>query len=171
MKVKTQQILDNLNSAGQFSRVSWTRTLKTRKDVPCVCTKQTTCVVRSGIDYANLASVKTGIAAGERNEVQSLPWGEWIKFPLVIGHKGNEYVRLYPTAGNHAETQYFIDSIPASKEDVTLLVLASEVKPSSEVACFAINVENITAVNGVSVINLASLAFKPVATSPVSVVA
>jgi hypothetical protein len=166
MTNRTKQIIDNMNGAGQFSTVSWNRTLKTRAGIVAVVVKSTTCTVRSGIDYANLSSVKTAIAEGDRGAVESLPWGQWLQFPVCIGHKGKEYIRLYPANGQHPQTVYTIDGQQATKEQVALLVLASEVKTSADCDCFTIGADNILSVNGTAIANIpAGLAFKPVMTA------
>lgn len=104
------------NCKGRFSRCSFTSEVKpaaAHKDKKLV--KTTTGVFRSGIDYAELSSVKEGIASGERGEVQSLPWGEWALFPWVISHKGVEYVRLYPAQGQRSTVVYSVDGAEVDK--------------------------------------------------------
>lgn len=142
------QIVEALKTRkGQHARVYWTRTLKTLKDVPCVVTKHTTAWVRAGINYANLASVREGIEAGEREEVQPLKWGTWSQFPFIITHKGNDYVRLYPAVFENLKTPevaYFIDGKEATAEECKALCLASEFRErEDELTCFTINTANI----------------------------
>ncbi len=60
----------------------------------------------AGIDYASLPSVADAIAKGEREEVKSLPWGEWVAFPWIIRHKDVEYIRLYPVEGEKPSVRY-----------------------------------------------------------------
>jgi len=71
---------------------------------------------RAGINFANLGSVKEGIANGERGEVQSLPWGNWLQFPYTISHKEEIYVRLYPTENCTLKTIYLVDSVEVTRE-------------------------------------------------------
>lgn len=73
-------------------------------------------VFRAGIDFANLSSVKEGIASGERGEVQSLTWGEWINFPYLLAYKDERYVRLYPTANCKLTAIYLVDGVEVSNE-------------------------------------------------------
>lgn len=82
---------------GQFIRVEYKTTVKTAAaHKAVVITKTVEGVFKTGIDFSHIASVKDGIASGERGEVQSLAWGEWAAFPWIIAHKGAEYLRLYP---------------------------------------------------------------------------
>lgn len=90
-------------------------------------------VFRAGIDYANLGAVKEGIANGERGDVQSLPFGEWVSFPFIIRHRPKntgvetKYLRLYPRHYRDKETgrlttdypssTYFVDGNEVSKDE------------------------------------------------------
>lgn len=123
---------------GQFIRVSYRTNVKLAaakaKDGYTVV-KEVDGIFRTGIDYANLGTVKAGIAAGERKEVGELPWGEWSAFPWIIEHKGAEYVRLYPVHGHRPTTRFGIylnnEQQPISpgltiKEAVALLLTPAE---------------------------------------------
>lgn len=117
------------NVKGQHVKASWERQVKTPKECPSVILKRTTAYVRAGIDYANLKSVKDGIASGERGEVEPLPWGTWTEFPFIIAHNGVEYVRLYPAAFDNlkAEVSYTIDGAQATTEQVYAIASKGEV--------------------------------------------
>jgi hypothetical protein len=94
-----QSILARLEGrAGQFVRVETRRPVRTLKSAGNVGTveKHMVCFVTSGTDYRNRSNVRDAIARGERGEVQPLPWGHWEKFPFVITHKDQKYVRFYP---------------------------------------------------------------------------
>ena len=69
-------------------------------------------------------------------ESGKLPWGEWINYPYLIGHKGTNYFRFYvETSGSPAtiiKTEYFIDGEPVDGAYLTEHVLASEKKNLSE---------------------------------------
>jgi hypothetical protein len=139
------------NHKGQHILVTWQRDMKTRADVPFAIVKRTCAYVRAGIDYANLASVKEGIEAGERNEVQPLPWGVWVEFPFIIAHKGNEYLRLYPaTFGNlrdEMRVEYVMDGVVSTKEQVAPYCLASEFRERDEPAkCFTIKMDSLLSI-------------------------
>jgi len=114
---------------GRNVKVTWQRVAKTLKGASSLLiVKRTAAWVRSGIDYANLKVVKDGIATGERGEVQPLPWGEWIQFPFIIGHKGMEYVRLYPASFENLvpKVEWSINGRPSSYESVEQYLLSSE---------------------------------------------
>jgi hypothetical protein len=93
--------------------------------------KYTVGTFRAGIDFANLGSVKAGIANGEREEVQALPWGEWESFPHTITHKGARYFRLYPSAGHKVKSSYYVDGKRVEKR-----VFASYLTPSAMKALY-----------------------------------
>lgn len=110
--------------------------------------KITSGAFRAGIDFANLSTVKEGIENGERGEVQSLPWGEWVSFPYHIQHKGKDYVRLYPPAGGFIQTpkvQYFINDEEVDKDTFNSKLTPSAAK-SKETECFTIAADNIISI-------------------------
>jgi hypothetical protein len=149
MNAKT--IVESLkNHKGQNILACWTRPMKTRKDVPFTITKTTCAVIRAGIDYSNLSAVKNGIAQGTREEVGELPWGTWIQFPFIIGHNGNEYVRLYPSSNsgkNTTKTEYHMDGVPATAEQVKPYCLASEFRDKEEnVLAFTVKAESLVSI-------------------------
>jgi hypothetical protein len=149
----TRALIESIKGCkGQFIRASYTTTIKTaaaHKGV--VITKTVEGIFRSGIDYSKLQSVKSGIESGERKEVGELPWGEWLEFPWIIGHKGNEYIRLYPTSQVPTAAYEISDpkratdrnqSWPATKEEVAAYLtpgdaakLLSPDKERPEVIC------------------------------------
>ena len=108
-------------------------------------------VVRAGINFANLSSVKDAIAEGTRGEVQALPWGEWLSFPYIIKHKDVEYFRLYPSNGanHHPKSMFFVDGVEVDKETFAGYLTPSEaskiLKPDVEniPECFTVKSSNI----------------------------
>jgi len=141
-----------LGHKGQHVAITWKRELETYKGTTQKVEKQTVAHVRTGIEYSNLASVKQGIASGERDEVQPLPtWQEWGEFPYILRHKGNgtEYVRLFPAsfANLKPSVSYFIDGQPVSKADVEPLVTAKEKSERDEPApVFNVKVNSILSI-------------------------
>lgn len=103
---------------GQFIAVEFTSTsTKPRAEFKGVSlAKRVRMVARAGIDFARMATVREGIANGERGEVQPLAWGEWESFPYVIAHKGERYYRLYPVAGSVPTVIYTVDGEEVSRE-------------------------------------------------------
>jgi len=164
MLEKTKQLIETLRNCKGAQRVAvWVTPIrKLRGDFngTHIVSKQVLARVRAGIDYANLGTVKDAIANGEREEVQPLPWGEWLQFPYAIGHTRkdgayNEYVRFYPPvlkAGSEVkkpQVQWYLDGVPTTYASVEPMLLASD-KPTEEVpACFNVNVENIVAVQDI----------------------
>lgn len=121
---------------GQYIRAQFDSTVKgaaAHKDK--LLTKTTTGVFRSGISFENLASVKDGIASGERGEVQPLPWGEWALHPWILTHKDVEYVRLYPVEGQRSEVHYFIDGAEVDKAAFQACLTPSQCAEKDAPAC------------------------------------
>lgn len=155
--MKSQDIVAAIASKkGQHVQVVWQRDAKTKKGTAFRIEKRTCAWVRSGIDYSNLASVKAGIAAGERDEVQSLPdWCEWETFPFILRHKANgtEYVRLYPATLHNLQTpkvEWVMDGVVSTYADCEPYLLASEkTKDEDEKpACFSVKSDSILEIAG-----------------------
>lgn len=149
-----------LNTKGGFVRVCWKSNPKPAAAFKNVTLeKRTSAVVRAGINFANLASVKDAIAAGERGAVQELPWGKWFIdangkdwFPYLIEHKDEMYIRLYPSnseASNHkTTTMYLIEGKEVTKQEFAGCLTPSEAKklldPTVErPECFTIKENNV----------------------------
>jgi hypothetical protein len=95
---------------GRFIKAEWQslpKSLAAHKGR--IIRKVSKAVVRTGVAFANLAVIKDAVEAGEREEVGSLPWGEWAAFPYIIKHKGAEYVRLTLEGGGKVESRYEVD--------------------------------------------------------------
>ena len=105
--------------------------------------KLTTGVFRAGINFANLQSVKDGIASGERGEVQPLPWGEWELFPYVIRHKDSHYLRLYPAKNAKLEVTYLVNGKAVDKETFNGFLTPSDAKAPEKFECFTVKCDNI----------------------------
>ena len=142
------------NKKGQHVLAVWERFAKTLKTSSVVIGKRTSAYVRAGINYANLGVVKDGIAAGERGEVESLPWGQWRAGfeTMIIDHKDCEYVRLYPaTFDNLVPTvQWFMNGQPATYEQVEPHLLASEKRKDDDdkPLCFTLKAETVLEIAG-----------------------
>jgi len=124
----------------------WKRPMKVRKSAgDVVVEKITHAVVRGGVDYENIGTVKEGREDGTLpKENAGLPWGEWAEFPFHITHKGTDYLRLYPSSGIDftPKTQYFLNGEEVGKEIVEPLCLASEFKVNDQKpTCFTIKAE------------------------------
>ena len=134
MKNITQQIVSARK--GSFQSIAW-KSQKTPsakfKGVQLETVSKAT--VRAGIDFANLASEK------EREEIGALPWGEWETFPFTITHKGERYVRLYPS-GN-LSTRYFANGKEVSKEEFQSYQRPSDISSGSIKKCFNVKEENL----------------------------
>ena len=81
-------------------------------------------VFRAGVDFANLASVKDGIAKNERGEVQPLAWGSWVNFPFVIEHKGERFLRL-TSAGKKAFVVFKVNGVTVGKDEFESFLVPS----------------------------------------------
>ena len=154
-----------LTSTGQFVKASWRSNPKPAASFKEVLLeKHTIAIVQTGVNFANLSSVKQGIADGERGEVQELPWGSWFIdpvtekswFPYVITHrsKGSDedtlYLRLYPSgADNHIPKSVFlVDGVTVDKNVFARYLTPSESKKLLDPTvdkplCFTIKLKNL----------------------------
>lgn len=142
-----------INAKGKFVKAAWksnpTPAAAFKQSV--VLEKHTVGVVQAGIEFQNLSAVKDAIAAGERGEVQSLPWGEWSVYPYIITHKDAEYIRLYPSGGlGHVpKTTYFVNGEVVEKAKFAEYLTPSEAKKlvggadEERPLCFTIKAGNI----------------------------
>lgn len=136
---------------GQFMRAAWKSNPKPAsafKNV--VLEKRTTTIVRSGLSFANLSSVKAGIDDGSRGEVGTLPFGEWVVPNYLIklekGDTVNYYLRMYPT-DSIPFVKYFVDGDEVEKTSFASYLTPSESKKllgeSVAPECFTIKMENV----------------------------
>lgn len=148
-------IVSNLKGkGGQHVKAIWTRPVKTLKKFSdnILIAKRTEAYVRSGISYANLQDVRSGIEAGTREPVQGLPFGNWREgyVNYIIDHKDKEYIRLYPASFEnlHGKTEWLLNGVPTTYEAVEPYLLANEkrVKGEERPACFTLNAENIVSI-------------------------
>ena len=151
-----------LNAKGNFVKAAWKSNpspASSYKKEGVLLEKHTVAVVQAGVNYANLSAVKDAIAAGERGEVQELPWGQWWTcpitsksfFPYVIHHNDEFYLRLYPSQGNNhiPKSIFYVNGEEVSKEEFAKYLTPSESKkllePSKEnqPLCFTIKLNNL----------------------------
>lgn len=134
-----------LAKTGQFTGCLWVRTLKTRKGVVGVVTKETRATVRAGLSYDNRAKVQDARADGTLPESNAgLPWGEWLAAPYVIQHNGKHYVRLYPVEGRHPRVVYRLDGQRITQDQARELCLASEFgKVNEAIGCMTLGLANL----------------------------
>lgn len=140
---------------GQNIRVKWVRPVKVKKG-QTVYFKETSGKFSAGFPYDNMGKVQEGRENGELpSENAGLPWGHWMDFPYLIGHKGKIYIRLYPPSENRSMKENVKKSIPkvrfltadgveVSPEVVKAAALASEFpKEKTEPLCFTVDADNI----------------------------
>ena len=147
------EIIDNIkNRKGQHVKVTWQRVAKTLHVSNLLVTKRTEAWVRAGIEFANIGKVIKAIEAGERGEVQELPWGRWFDYPFIIEHKGILYIRLYPSSFVNLATsvEWAINGRPTTYNDVACYLLASEKRKENDERplCFTIKAESVISIDG-----------------------
>ena len=123
-----------LSRRGQFVTVKTQRPVKMRKGMESV-DKTSEFQCRVGVAYDNMQAVKEGREDGTLPEENAgLPWGEWVSFPHVIGHKGELYIRcsLGNTAFRRAAVFTLADGTIIDKAEVQPMALASEFKESDD---------------------------------------
>ena len=152
--MKATEIVSALQGKkGQHVSATWQRQCKVKKACDALVFKRTTCFVRSGINYANLADVREGIEAGTREAVQGLPWGAWREGMInyVIDHKDKEYIRLYPATFDNLRTPkvtWLLDGREVDYSAVEPYLLASEKRHEDDErpACFTVNAADIISI-------------------------
>lgn len=135
------------DAKGQFLSVEMTKDetpMAASKKAGITLRKQTTMVVRTGVEFANLSSVKEGIANGERGEVQSLPWGNWLVYPFAIVHGGKEYFRFTLGANTRPTCRYWVNGTEVSRAEFIVHLPESKRKPSEPSEVITIALDNIT---------------------------
>lgn len=137
---------------GQFIELSFKSEGKPSKDHKGrVLEKRTVGIYRTGVNYANLSSVKEAIANGERGEVQPLPWGKWAVFPFIIDKEGEEYLRITTSPAHRPKVNYFVDGIEVSKEHYLSMLPPSARVPSEPSEVFTIKAKNLIGVAGLDI--------------------
>ena len=141
------EILRNLvNKRGHFGRAKWRKVCKTRKGFIGTIEKETEISMRAGVDYDKMHAVIECRESGDLpEENQGLPWGEWQAFPYLIGHKGEQYARLYPNAAGKIETHWFLNGKESTLEEMKQHLLASDAKELVDEipTCVTVKLKNI----------------------------
>lgn len=139
-----------LSSAGQFASVTFKSTpAPAAKFKGTMLEKTTTGVFRSGVNFANLSSVKAEFASGERTEVQPLAWGEWVKFPFVIAHKGERFLRLTTVKGVKSKSTFKVNSVEVTRDEFeSFLVESARSGNKAPTEVFNIKEANLVSFNG-----------------------
>lgn len=145
LPTRVQSLLD---MKGTIATLKTVRTMKVRKGRAEIL-KQSTFQCRLGVNYDNIAAVKEkredGILPAEN---AGLPWGEWIQFPHLIGHKGNHYMRCTTVnSGFIPKVCFYQNGQEITKEQAQADCLASEFAEKDN-DVFTIKVESIIEVNG-----------------------
>lgn len=134
---------------------------KKAKDAGVECKKVSTYIVRKGIRYANVYSVKAQVEAGLKELTHELPEGQqwlddsdkvFIKYTPKSTGVERIYARLYPSAINKAESYYVVGGRILDKEEAVLTgyVNKSSVtdyrKDGEQPVLFNVPIDNIVAI-------------------------
>lgn len=139
-----------LLAAGQFASVTFKSTpTPAAKFKGTMLEKTTTGVFRSGVNFSNLTSVKAEFASGERTEVQPLAWGSWEKFPFVIAHKGERFLRLTTVKGVKSKSVFKVNGIEVNRDEFeSFLVESARSGNKAPTEVFNIKEANLVSFNG-----------------------
>lgn len=139
-----------LAAAGKFASVTFKSNPKPAAAFKGVVLEKTTVgVFRSGVNFANLASVKDGIANEERGPVEPLAWGVWEKFPFVIAHKGERFLRLTKVNGLKSKSTFKVNGVEVGKDEFEgFLVESAKSANKSPTDVFNIKEANLVSFNG-----------------------
>ena len=122
--------------------------MRTRKGQPEIL-KESTFQCRLGVNYDNIAAVQAKREDGTLPaENAGLPWGEWIQFPHLIGHKGNHYMRCTTVnSGFIPKVCFYQNGAEITRDQAQVACVKGEFdEKDNEV--FTIKVESIVEVNG-----------------------
>lgn len=131
-----QQINEVLGGihCGSFTRIVYKTTLHADKDHKGdEVVKVVKAVVRFGVDYGEMASVKQKaaqkVALGLAAPTKTLPWGTW-KTRFLIENKGQLYVRLTCPKNNFSLKPvvlgYYVNGQEVSKEEAIAITRPSD---------------------------------------------
>ena len=135
--------------AGVFSRITYMRPMKTKRNVNDNILKVTSLTGRLGIKYENMKVVKDSfkntLAGSKLEERRSvLPWGVWSLYPYLIAYNGNNYLRVSMDKNNKPTSIYYKNGKQITKEEAKELCVSSEFRNSEEAPkVFNVNVNNI----------------------------
>ena len=117
--VQREAYLAAINAPGVNTlAVAWTTTVKPAAAHKAhTLTKRTSAHVMTGVGYRDLA-------VNRDRETGTLPWGEWLTYPYIVTHKGNDYARLY-TVDDTLRTSYFVDGREVRRDDFLALLTPS----------------------------------------------
>lgn len=134
-----------LAKKGQFSKLTWNRACKTKRDAPSIRKVTTLQIARLGITYDNMSKVQKKREVGELpKENQGLPeWCEWAIYPYFGKNKktGQMYLRVYPRP-NSKVWHYEIDGEKVDESKVGKFLGAQE-KQEKELLCQWVKIEDI----------------------------
>lgn len=133
---------------GQFVNATWhTEQNPARAHKGTMLARTTTSVVRLGIDYANLHSIKESIANNERGPVGSLFVGNWIFFPFVIkSNTGKHLFRIYQNIASKLNTVFYVNGKIVDESEYVKYLTPSDRKTLENRhnrVCFSVNIENL----------------------------
>jgi hypothetical protein len=141
------RIVRAVATPGEFQLATWETTVKpaaAHRDR--VLVKRTTAAVECGTAY----EVKAGIVAGARGEVGSLPWGEWLAYPYIVGHKGREYVRLNLAAAGIVSVTYTVDGVEVTRDEFNAYLTPAARKSGDRPLTITVPVTNIRRIGEVT---------------------
>lgn len=140
---------------GSFTKVVYKTTLAANKDHKGVeVTKVVKSVVRIGVRYSEMASVKAKAAAravtGLAADLNKLPWGNWIS-RFLIENKGQLYVRFACSKNNvnlkPVVLGYYADGKEISEEKARKMTRPSEwTKKEDDLDVFNKKIEDIISI-------------------------
>ena len=141
---KVKRILSTKKNA----TIIYQRAAKTRKAFSDnIITKQSEGLVRFGVEYDNIKNVKEKRINGELPSTNNgLLWGTWKKYPYIIKHKNNIYLRCTVIPNQHFKTAYKLNGVTIEKEVLEPMLLKSELNSTENLDVFTVDIKNIIAI-------------------------
>lgn len=130
---------------GSFRSLEWQSKLPLRKEYAGhEVIKRTKGVVRFGIEYGHMQSVKDRRESVESSGTGELKWGKFILYPFFISHNDNVYLRVYRAFNTKFKVQYFLDGQQVKREDIEGMCLKSAFRNTDRpLDTFTVNIENV----------------------------
>lgn len=138
--------INSLSTANPFVTIGYVSEVKLKKNnifaKGSVTKKSLTKNAQIGYSYENAVNNHLREQGSDAIfKAQSLPWGEWLIENKVITHKDALYLRYYSVANTTTESEYFVDGVAATEEQIaqikSLLPTKSPSGTQSEVGLVA----------------------------------
>lgn len=119
------ELVENLKGC-KIATITYQTVVKLPKKygIDGVVTKQAKMQCQLNYDYVNAVNNRLEKQGDEREfESKSMAWGSWVKGQenKLKEHKGELYLRIYLMKNAKSEKQYFVNGVPATQEQISII--------------------------------------------------